>query len=771
MKKLLSLFLAMLMVLSLTTVSFASETANGWSGSYSVEAYGGRNDAVKVNGTAVLDTKMTFKGVVMLTADVYADAGGSISLEDNSGNQAGVITLADGKINSTEIAYSVNEWNTLKIFAMTGIKKYQVYLGDTFICEADIENAVSPTKVSVSSSGDLYIDNLKLAEMEKSAKYADGDLTENYVGKNFASVDSGASLKGVEDWEISGSNSNNYKFYSYTAGEFSGERVAMLKTDYWPDLTTSCYLRLSHSLNTDKKNHIIEGKFYFPSECDSFDNTAALSLFVRDTNGTIFELIALNEGNIIYNSLGGVVQNNVFLEDDWFSLRIEILYETQSYDVYINDTKVNAYPIGFNNVTYGEMPAFSQLNYQLSYQTAKTTPTIVYAKDFKMSQFGEMRNVEVFSENFDSDTSKFTYTDGLTTEEMTGPVNLSLISNSTNAKGDSGKGRLYNNKNFKWNYKRVTEDCPLEGGFAEGDSIDNYAASNIDGDNYEPRLRVDSRYHSDRLDLSGAQAVTVKFKFYNAAMSRHKTSYYAIDGMYVSLNKEITGTDNAYNIAMPGLYFYRFADVYLNDRTSDRANAANKLTYQSNGTQGVRTWYDAELTITPGEANPYLLTVNGKQKSYAANGTLTADDVAKLKYLCFANEYYYGGCYYLDDVSVSKKVVASKDYIKSLYQDSYKCYSENTVRDAVAVISLDGGKIDTVRISNASEVSDSSQVFVAVYDGTSLSKVAVFEKKTDGIYEAAEKNLSVGENSVVRVFSFANGTLVPDGIFEAVYSE
>lgn len=158
MKKLLSLFLALMMVFSLVNVGFASSAAtiNGWSGNYSVEAYSGRDAAVKIsNSAAVLDPAMSFSGVVMLTADVYASSGGTISLEDGSGNQAGVITLADGKINGTQTSYSVDGWNTLKIFAMTGIKKYQVYLGDTFVCEADTTKNVIPSLAEFSSSGDI----------------------------------------------------------------------------------------------------------------------------------------------------------------------------------------------------------------------------------------------------------------------------------------------------------------------------------------------------------------------------------------------------------------------------------------------------------------------------------------------------------------------------------------------------------------------------------------------------------------------------------------
>ena len=71
-------------------------------------------------------------------------------------------------------------------------------------------------------------------------------------------------------------------------------------------------------------------------------------------------------------------------------------------------------------------------------------------------------------------------------------------------------------------------------------------------------------WHTNAFDLSGADQVTIKFKFYNAAMSRHKTSQtLGIDSMYVSLNKKIRDSEtvegsNSYDIARPGLLFYRY---------------------------------------------------------------------------------------------------------------------------------------------------------------------------------------------------------------------
>ena len=770
MKKMFSVLLVITMMLSVAPIGFAASELNCWSGQYSSVSFEGR-DAVKVDGNVTVNTGMSFKGVVNLTADVYATAGATISLEDASGNQAGVITLANGKINDTDTAYNEEDWNTLSIFAMTGTKKYQVYLGETFVCEGNVSTAVLPSKVSISGS-ELYIDNLKITEMEKSSQYVAEDLNSEYKSSNFLSADIGKTLGGHENWAIEyWGNTGLVPNVTYQAAEFNGERVARFKS-YAGDEGGNGIpaVRIARGINADKKNRIIDAKFYYPSKIDGVDNEANMSIYLDGAGQK--DLISLKSEGISYDSLGNVIQKNAFPKDKWFTLRIEILYESQSYDVYIDNEKVNAYPIRIDGVTYGELPGFDCINLQLHYDSEATTE--VYMKDFKLSYLSALENIEVFSENFDSETAKFTLTDGYTTESMTVPSGLTLTSNATTANGHEGKGRLYNGQidppyDSTYEFARVTEKAPL--GTTDFATYEDPSK----GWAYEANQKTDARFHSSQLDLSGAEQVTVKFKFYNAAMLRRRSNAAAFDGMIVTLDKELVNNGaQAKSVARPALYFWAYNSVYLYDKTefaSREANAApagSPLVYHGETTGGVRKWYDAELTITPGVAEPYTLTVNGITLNYASNGNLTAEDIAELKYLSFAIASVQGGCYYIDDVSVTKSAPKAKSYVKSLYEEAIKCFSEELVRSAVATVNISEGKIDSVSISYASEISKKSKVYVAVYDGNALSEVAVFNREASGIYNAAEKDLSVNEGSLIKVFCFENSSLAPQGIFQVV---
>ena len=108
MKKIISLYLTILMVLSIASVGFAkspngvsAEGWNGWSGNATTEInpITESGTVVKVNGTAVVDPAMRFEGVMELTAEVYAPQGGSISLKNSKGQSAATLTLTDGVIN------------------------------------------------------------------------------------------------------------------------------------------------------------------------------------------------------------------------------------------------------------------------------------------------------------------------------------------------------------------------------------------------------------------------------------------------------------------------------------------------------------------------------------------------------------------------------------------------------------------------------------------------------------------------------------------------
>ena len=771
MKKLLSLFLALMMVFSLVNVGFASSAAtiNGWSGNYSVEAYSGRDAAVKISNSAtVLDPAMSFSGVVMLTADVYASSGGTISLEDGSGNQAGVITLADGKINGTQTSYSVDGWNTLKIFAMTGIKKYQVYLGDTFVCEADTTKNVIPSLAEFSSSGDIYVDNVSINQMEKKNAYPDSDITYSYKSSDFTGVEIGRRVWGLEDWtEICEYNTGVW--YDVAEDEGVGRAIKMANTPNGSQVSSSRNM-IRHAISTEKENNIFEMEFYIPSEVESgtgkIPNEAEIKIYARNTSMTAKGIIGIYPDNIAYNTY--YHQRYAMPKDRWFKLRIEALYEQQGVEIYVDNTKITPYPIPMlESGVYGSMPALS--NVDLFLADNRAVPTLAYMRNIKFGQAKGEIVEEVFSENFNSDAAKFNYTRGKTDYGADFDT-LSLTSNATMVTGATGKGKLYSTRIVNSDYAtRVTESCPIV--IPSGDSINNYIDSAAKSET--AYVQDDARFYSNAFDLSGASDVTVKFKFYNAAMSRRAGQNFAIDSMRMELHKDIIDANSAIkNVARPHLRFYRYDLVIPYDANTE----STELVYHSNGTNGVKTWYDAALTITPGASTPFNLNINGRTTSFGS--AFTADELSEYKYLSFEMESDYGGCYYLDDVSVSKKLATGEDYVKSLYSvDKIKTYTDTVSlpKEAEAAVEITftdgkynsgapkaGYKVGSVNVMNK-DIADDSKIVVATYNkDNQITDITILDKQESGVYDVTSKNMSVTADSKVKVFNLKDmSTLTP----------
>ena len=138
MKKIISLVLAFLMLIGMQTATFAGEVSseglsvagwNGWSvasGSAvttKVNPLSGdsvdRGDMVKVtNGTASRYFAQWFTGAIELSVDVYGE--GTIEFHDANARSAGLVTLADGLVNTVDCSYDAESWNTVKLFVMTG---------------------------------------------------------------------------------------------------------------------------------------------------------------------------------------------------------------------------------------------------------------------------------------------------------------------------------------------------------------------------------------------------------------------------------------------------------------------------------------------------------------------------------------------------------------------------------------------------------------------------------------------------------------------------
>ena len=472
MKRLISVVLVALMVLGMANVGFAKNTSGAWSGSYKVAEYEGRNNAVNVKGEATLDPAMSFSGVVMLTADVYAKEGGTVSLEDGSGNKTGEIVLANSKINGSEVSYDTSKWNTFKIFAMTGVKKYQIYLGDVFVCEAETLKNVVPSIVKFNSA-DMYLDNISISQMKKDEPYSSSAITYSYES-NFTEASIGTRAWGLEEW-MEAPESGTGVTYLISDDVGIGKAIKMENTPN-TEQTDSSRNMMYHSTGSGKENHIFDLDLYIPDKVkkdgEQIANKATINIYGRGGDNRANSLISIYPDYIRYDGYYG--QNYTVPKNRWFNIKIEALYEQQGINIYVDNVKINPYVIPLlNNGIYGSMPEIARFDIYL--RDNSEVPTVAYLKSVKLGQIKDEITQKVFTENFDSDTAKFTYTQGRTVYADDSFNTLSLTSNATTAAGETGKGKLYSTRNKDGNRTRVTEDCPIV--IPSGDSINNYLDS------------------------------------------------------------------------------------------------------------------------------------------------------------------------------------------------------------------------------------------------------------------------------------------------------
>lgn len=773
MKRLISVVLVALMVLGMANVGFAKNTSGAWSGSYKVAEYEGRNNAVNVKGEATLDPAMSFSGVVMLTADVYAKEGGTVSFEDGSGNKTGEIVLANSKINGSEVSYDTSKWNTFKIFAMTGVKKYQIYLGDVFVCEAETLKNVVPSIVKFNSA-DMYLDNISISQMKKDEPYSSSAITYSYES-NFTEASVGTRAWGLEEWMEAPESGTGV---TYLISDDVGIGKA-IKMENMPNTeqTGSSRNMMYHSTGSGKENHIFDLDLYIPDKVkkdgEQIANKATINIYGRGGDNRANSLISIYPDYIRYDGYYG--QNYTVPKNRWFNIKIEALYEQQGINIYVDNVKINPYVIPLlNNGIYGSMPEIARFDIYL--RDNSEVPTVAYLKSVKLGQIKDEITQKVFTENFDSDTAKFTYTQGRTVYADDSFNTLSLTSNATTAAGETGKGKLYSTRNKDGNRTRVTEDCPIV--IPSGDSINNYLDSEADSTTIY--MKEDARFYSDAFDLQNADKVTVEFKFYNAAMSRHSSDFYAVDEMRVNLHKDIYDSSSDISaIARPYLRFNRFQNVYMYDKGK---NFEPDLVYHSEGTNGVRKWYDAKLTITPGTSKPFSITVNGRTQEFGDTAVSTYE-LSQYKYLSFNMDPEVGGCFYLDDIAVTKSFKADKDHVKKLYStDTVKTFtnmvSESASEASVEVTFTDGKytsgmpktgyKVGKVNVINKA-IADGNKIVAAVYDDNKVTGVAILDRTENGVYDFSSKNMAVTDSSKVKVFNFENmSTIKPIGLPAAI---
>lgn len=805
MKKFLSTAIALLVAISGFTFPVSADfTADGvnadsWKGWSSADASStitteeieNRGTVVEVNGRAIYDSATSFRGVVMLTLDAYAPNGGIVSLEDASGNCAGSFTLADGKISGTEIAYDTDSWNTFKIFAMTGTRTYEIYAvtteGDNRVLSGSQSGTcILPGRVMFEGNG-LQIDNIKLEEMKKESAYLSSELNNIYTS-DFSTLADGTAIGGNEGWAVDNADDSNYMHQATT---FEGKKVLKMEK---ANLVSKQH-QLRKTLNV-QETVVIDMKLYedttYDTMYDSNDDGVAdkaagrvplvMGLRCKDSKGTVsvhgMSLLDLCNGAVTLGKHSYSVAG-AYIPGNWFDFKMEIMLESQSMDVYVNNTKINSSPV-YLVADAGGHKVFDYIS-QFYFQLSKTSGLGVwYAKDIKISGVTDGYTETVFSESFDSATSKFTHT---TTNASYN--NLKLDSNQAGG-GKSGVGSLYswykatsNSTAKKVVY--VTDDTPLtkEDIIAEKNLTEFTSLSAAGYTFKEEGSTNDTDYEyfsSDSFSLAGADRAVIKFKYYHPASVRTTDTNpagYTNSLLYFRLaGQDTLSTSNAYTAY----------DTRMGYNTLDHSTAKTSVTSYAGKTDFVRVkeWTDVTITVDPDAAKDFSITSNGKTATIDMG--MTAEQLQGMTELDFYLRSRFGGKFYLDDVSVTKLTDKKDSWLKDSYT-SYRTYECDITRENVPEIELkevvfsdaDGeygvpvanGQVKSVTVKkNNGEISDGTKLLVAVYSGDEMTDCGVSGEiakadLSDGSETYTFTDVEVAADSTVKVFWLNMNNLTP----------
>ena len=785
MKKLISMLLAVMMILGMSVTTMAASSVNasvdGWNGWTKTSGTAvtvadpvtGSGMVVKVSGgSAERYFARWFEGVIELSVDVYGT--GSIAFNDSNGRTAGTVTLADGSINGVSCSYDADAWNTVKLFAMTGSKKTEVYLGDTLVTTIELSALVRPTKLIVSSDSDIYVDNIKISELIKTTAYADNEV-ETFQTSNFAGGD-------FSGWYADGNSTNT------TAEIVTLDETKVMKLE--KKSNTSGQIRFRHKLgDVERKNLVFEAELMQAEVTNELKQDSELTLYVRNytTAGEGRALGVIGFGNDGYITIGAdSISSKVYDPDplytlgEWFKIRVEILAENQSVILYVANSdgtwrRINTEPARLYNTESNELNAdvyqsFEQFMFNLNNQSDRTG--LWYLKSTKMGEVKEGKTLTLINETFDTNHSFQLNQNGNADNYLTLTANQSVG-------GKTGVGKLSFPKHDGSTVQLVKEGTPLK----NSDNT-NYTVTEDDllgtNNKISSRSEDNDEYYSHSVNLAGTGAVELqlKYDYYDAAIARDTRS-------------------NA--LGNPGdtlhVKFYD-GDTYIYGHTLQNTSISGKEgTYKctesrmSSSKKTPQAWQGAidhradqryqSLVTAPGNnsSTTQNMRVHANGSAWGTCPTLTSDVIQGIDEVRIFIDSNNGGIYYLDNFILTAFVPMGEGYIRKTYS-AYDTYEDTITRGDLVDLELGyvefedangnvsgtptaGGKVKSVSVEKNVDVAAGAKLLVAVYEGNVLSNTEIIALTNESKYTLT-KTLSTTANSVVKVFLWNNMTeLIP----------
>lgn len=767
MKKMLVALLAMTMILS----SFGAVHADvgtavtGWSGDgvYAVNP-DGTDDVLKLtNGkTAELALKSFGAGGALVTVDFYAAAlqTSTIALLPNGKEKTphGSITLsADGKVNGAA-SYTAASWHTAKLLVLPGTDQYEVYLDDTFVAAgtAHIPGLPGvPGKLKVAAGGELYLNNVKIEKVQK--QLATG-LTK-YYQSDFSAATVGDSLNGKNGWTASTKDEDIANVeYTIAADPAPGEAAAsnVVKIER---KTKSGNVRMARAINLDSNDVAVEAWVY-QTAYDAANKADALNIFLRNGINRQVQLVSLlrNDVYIGMNPAYGQTDaaapfNNQYTAGQWVKVRAELVGETGSLNVYVDNKLVNEVPVGTkqlhasgeteaDQLDFGEFGGYAQLNFEV-----KNAPGTWYVKDIKVEQGEDVSGeVTLFSQDFEGEGAASAFTHAGDTSNLS----LNVMNNALSDAAQSPKvGYL---ADHTW---------------TQSDTV-HYLEDGTGADSAAHKLAPKTQeYYTADFSAALSQVKNLKqlklsFRHYTSALARKNGSTNTIrDTLQIGLSKNA----GAYSEDIGGepRFFVQSGNIISTMTHASKPVMRNIIAKPA---KSERVWNTTEM-VYDNLTGGVTITANGTTKSADENNAplqYMAGKGTELKHLNLQIGRVHGGGFYLDDI----KVTAVCDVAKTNVKDDYTAaaFLADAIQEnpfSLDSVVTDGNTVTAVKLTKQQEASGDVYLFVASYSATGMIQCAV--EKVDA---QLEKQQTVSLSNVIdtegaskiKAFLF-DGDLVP----------
>lgn len=773
MKKMLVALLAMTMILSSfgAVHADAGTAVTGWSGDgvYAVNPVG-TDDVLKLtNGkTAELALKSFGAGGALVTVDFYAAAfqTSTIALLPNGKEEThGSITLsADGKVNGAA-SYTAARWHTAKLLVLPGTDQYEVYLDGTFVAAgtAHIPGLPGvPGKLKVTAGGDLYLNNVKI---EKVQKQLDTGMNAAYTS-DFSGAAIGTALSGKDGWTTP-TATEDVK-YTVAADPAPGEAAAanVVKIER---KTTSGNVRMARAINLDSNDVAVEAWVY-QTAYDAANEANALNIFLRNGQNRQVQLVSLLRKNVdigmnpTYGQTGAAATfNNQYTAGQWVKVRAELVGETGSLNVYVNDVLVNTVPVGTKQLhsgsgdsmeaesaqlDFGEFAGYKELDFEV-----KNAPGIWYVKDIKVEQGAVSQGeVTLFDEDFEGNDAASAFTHAGDTSNLS----LKVMNNALSDAAQSPKvGYL---ADHTWTQSDTVHY--LEDGSGQDTSVVKQSS--------KTQEYYTADFSNALSQVKNLKQLKLSFRHYTSALARKNGSTNTIrDTLQIGLNSSA----QVYQAAKGGEPRLKIqsGNVYsgLVNNTVDRSNT------KISGTASDRAWNTQEM-IYDNTTGVVTVSTNGVARSYCVDSrgnkvadtdlSYTAGKGTELGHLNMEIETTNGGGYYLDDI----KVTAVCDVAETNVKDDYTAaaFLADAIQEnpfSLDSVVTDGNTVTAVKLTKQQETSGDVYLFVASYSATGMIQCAV-EKVDAQLKEQQTVSLTdvidTEEASKVKAFLF-DGDLVP----------